>query len=142
MTAYGIKVGDLDTAALGWRMPQGTRSCPAPAPKRVTITGIPYRDGDIDLTAATGKAAYQNRTLSYTFRRSGFESEAEADIAASELASSLAQVVDAEVYDSLGGCTYVGATCSADVEVDSSTHGARSVTVELTARPYTKEGRL
>ena len=139
---HGIKSGTLDTAALGWRMPQGTRSCPAPAPRRVAIEGIPYRDGDIDLTKALGKAAYGCRTLTYSFKRSGFATEAAADKAAGELASALAGIVNAEVYDSLVACTYVGATCSADVEIDSSIHGSRTVTVQLTAQPYTKGGSL
>ena len=139
---HGIKSGTLDTAALGWRMPQGTRSCPAPMPRRVAITGIPYRSGDIDLTAALGKAAYECRTLIYSFKRSGFATEAAADKAAGELAASLAGIANAEVYDSLGGCTYVGATCSADVEIDSAIHGSRTVTVQLIAQPFTKEGTL
>ena len=114
------------TASLGWYVEDGGRVADPPSPRQYVIDSIPYRSGEIDVSDAFGIGpTYPMRELEYRLIGK-FASNAAAHTAS----------------DSLGACTYVGATCSADVEIDSSIHGSRTVTVQLTAQPYTKGGSL
>lgn len=129
------KTADKSTATLGWVIVDGGRDCPPPACKTAIVTGLPFADGDIDLTAWAGRRRFEARTLSYKFANA-YDTYAELYAGIDELTAYLNDFLRSDLYDSTDGCTYHGVSRSADPPTVDITGLSAIVTVSFTAAPY------
>lgn len=142
MTAYIKHSKSSETSAsLGWHIEKGGRSCPPPSPVEHVVSGIPFRDGEVDIDLALGlKPTYPMRELVYVLFQQ-FRTEEAARSGIDALTSWLASCRGAELTDTCGGCVFVNASLTA-IKVATDEPTLKKVEVTFKANPYRKDGSL
>lgn len=128
------------TASLGWYVEDGGRVADPPSPRQYVIDSIPYRSGEIDVSDVFGIGpTYPMRELEYRLIGK-FASNAAAHTASDSLVAWARSCRHAELYDSIGGCTFTNATFTGASVDDMGT--AQRVTLKFKANPFKKGGSL